>query len=305
MNAVAEQLDVENLADLVLPEMDNAPQPSRPKVLLVLQGAERPTAGLLRAWALGSLLGGQLVVLRVLPEWETQPSSLLATISSVESILTESRDLRAWCDAKLPLGGEIGTVVRRGTFEVEAQKLIEELGAVLVVLSPETAGTGERAVRLSHQTRSPVLVARPARSNDAIVAATNLKDRSYPVLCRAATLGERLGSSLVFVHNTPGSAARQHAKIRLVKGPLDLFQRHERLRDFARKAAPTAETVMEAKTNTPEAILGIARSYDADLVVVGNHAPRGGKSVAARVIREARRSVLVVPLSGENTPAVC
>jgi nucleotide-binding universal stress UspA family protein len=294
---------------------------TRPRILLALFESGRPTASLAslqRAFRLSRALDAELHVVRILPEQvHVNPLfpqlNVLDTVRGVEQTLTAMRVTRDWVLGAVGDHLEEGRLrVRRGGFVAEVAAHAAEIGADLIVMPPCEGRFGAMVTELAREAHVPVLVARFARSNEVILAATDLEDTEYPVLREAARLSEHLHAPMVAVYNvSPRSVV-----IRAAAPPRSTLSSNEevtetshRLLDQASESVYLdAETVVARAVSPVDAILREARSRDADLVIVGTH-PRSwfdrlvGGSVAAQIVNRAWRSVLVTPLDGERSRA--
>lgn len=289
----------------------------RPVVLFAMYESGRPTLSLMRAAALARVLEADLHVMRVLPERpRVNPlfpqHNLADAVGTVESTVRVDRSTRAWLRACLGRRTAAGvpTVIAHGAFVSRVVEHATALEAVLIVVPPRKARLGHLVTSLASAACVPVLVAREATRGDTIIAATDLESPEYPVLSRAARLGQRLDAPVVAVHNlTPMSLAvpldPTVPPAVLLENPIQEV-RSAHLSQVAERLAATTHPVVRTEVDPVDAILAEARACDADLVVVGTHRRswlnrllRG--SIAAQVVNRAKRSVLVTPLtdSGE------
>lgn len=260
-------------------------------MLLVVGELEGPGPGvaLRRAHALSRVVDDALYVLHVL-------SRASAPISPDEDLarFAAERDLRRICRAELPeaLGADLLSI-RHGDLVSEAVAAVARIGAGLVVLTvgPTSASL---AAELAARAAVPVLVARPARSTGAIVAATSLEHAGYPVVRLAAMLRARLETPVALLHNVEpaglGSAEVRHHRV-------EHQTRH--LSEVSAALLPGAELLTFELGSAALAILAAAARTDCDVVVVGVPHSSGGSidfSVAEEVARSATASVLVAPL---------
>lgn len=289
------------------------------RVLFAAPAGGRPVVGLRRAAELAWALGAELHVLRVVPGL-TRANVLFPQLHIIEAMtavskaLLEARHTQDWCDRELPEGLlDERLHVRTGAFVDEAAACALELDAELIVV-PSNGLKGADVASLGRAAGRPVLAARPSTERPTIVAATNLEDEGYPVLRRAAALGRRLEVPVVAVHNvtprTMVAGVDTSWLLTVLPGGAALDDRRRRLAKALERCGIASEAVVASEHDPAQAILGQARARDADIIVVGTR-PRswlGGLSaegVAAKVVDEARRSVLVTPYDGaEVTPPV-
>lgn len=207
-------------------------------------------------------------------------------------------------------GGTLDTedvILRSGDFINEVTQAAEAMGADLIILADEEGLSGKEATRIAQQTQVPVLIARPPRASDVIVAATDLSDSRYPIIRGAARLCRQLAARLVLLHNVPPANAsavmpEPWLPVFLEDTP-DLQQVWQRLRNLADRYSPEAGAVVASQIDAADAILSAARSRDADIVVLGTrHRTWLDRllhgSIAARVVDTVKGSVLIVPLDG-------
>lgn len=292
----------------------------RPVVLFALFEDGRPTASLLRAVALARVLDADLHVLRVLPELTRvntlfPQNNVMDAVRTVERTLQTNRATRAWL--RSCLHEEESDVehfaVAHGGFVEKVAEHAAELDALLIVVPPREGRMGRTITSLASTSGVPVLVARAATKDETIVAATDLESEGYPVLRRAAQLGQQLDAPVIAVHNVnPMSVVvgiDMAWPVTVLPGDPTREARRARLMRATDKLPADARAVVRNEVNPVDAILAEARQHDADLVVVGTR-KRGwfdrlvGGSVAAQVVNRAKRSVLVTPLNDAGPLAV-
>lgn len=296
-----------------------------PRLLLALGASGRPTASLERTLALAAALGAQVHVLRVLPRLSRLQAlfsrrDVSAAARAVERTLRANRATRAWLrdalgkDDALGRGG-IGhggiehVAIAHGELVEQAAAYAATLEASLIVVPAREGRLGKTVTALASAAGVPVLVAHERAGKPAIVAATDLREGDYPVLRKAASLGQRLEARLVAVHNV-GSAALGATPVWAVgapRPPLAQASRAEELAAAARGLPIDAETIVLDELSSADAILAEARAHDADIVVVGTRR-RGwlddlAGSVAIEVVNRAACTVLVLPLDRPRSPA--
>lgn len=278
-------------------------------VLLALTDVDQPNAALQHAFALSHALDADLHVLRVLPR-ERQFASFVADFDivhatrRVQRCLAAARGVKAWCDDLLPepLGAR-RLRIRIGDFVAEASRYAAELEGALIVLAPSTGRLAATATALARYALRPVLVARPSRGQETLLAATDLEDDDVWLLRRVVALGAQLGTPVVAMHNVSClSAPIGHDSPTLAAAspiPCAGDPRESRLQRAARRMAPLS-TVLTREIDPVDAILEQALVQRAHTIVVGVR-PRSwferfiAPSVTAEVLNRADRSVLVVP----------
>ena len=218
---------------------------------------------------------------------------------------------RAWFADALGAEGEADALHSHwGDFTEQVSAYARTIDASLIVVPPPR-GSGEEVAALAHAARVPVLVARDRAAGDAIVAATDLEDCSYPVLRAATHFSRRLAVPLIALHNL--SPIRVLSAIDLVlsepRSPVRTLIELERHRLYqAVRALPSSVTPLLAEEVDPvEAILREARGGGVDLVAVGARREMWWarwlrRSVPVRVVERAPCSVLVVPIFESGAP---
>ena len=295
------------------------PSPARPTVLFALFEDGRPTASLLRALALSRVLDAELHVVRVLPELSRvnalfPQNHVLDAVRTVELTLRANRSTREWLATCL--GDDEAAIERfsivHGNFLERVAGRAAELDAVLIIVPPREGRMGKTVTSLASTSGVPVLVAREATHDETIVAATDLESDGYPVLRRAAELGQQLDAPVIAVHNVnPVSVVvglDMAWPFTVLHGEPIREARSARLSQISEKLPVDACAVIRNDVNPVDAILGEAREHDADLVVVGTRRRNWfdrlvAGSVAAQVVNRARRSVLVTPLDDSGPMA--
>lgn len=264
----------------------------QPTILLAFADVLCPTTTLKRVTALARALDAEVRVLQVVPassyaDPDFPRRNLAGIVLSVERILAGQRGARPWVEGVLGEGmPAVQFRVREGDFVAEVASHAAEIKASLIITPPQPGEFGTVASTLALAGNVPVLVAREAAHHGAVVAATDLEDLDYPVVRQAAQLAERLGASLVAVHNIKPNGA--------VCG-VDLIWPIEVV------PGASAEAIVRTDTRASDAILREAQKRDADVVVVGTRPHswlerRLAETVAVNVVNEAMRSVLVIPL---------
>lgn len=204
---------------------------------------------------------------------------------------------------------------RRGVRGLEAaarpatiHAIVNELAAKearLVVVPAGLAWRSGTIVELAVEARVPVLVARAARPHERLVAATNLEHERLPVVAQAAGLASRLDGALTVVHNTPPLAMTTlawgvEASVPLVSEVADSVVRAKEAQLFeaTRRVSRDATARVTTHFDPLVGILETSAREDADLIVAGVHArwSLGSQRVTERLVAEADRSVLLVPI---------
>jgi len=282
-----------------------------PKRILLAAGERSPLLALIRASELAAELEAELHVLRVLapprglPATDTPQKS--AEIRLFEAVLGCQQETRTlWAQVLGRNGGDARIDVRVGPFVAEVAQHAAALHAMLVVVPAHDAELGARVTLIARTLDLPVLVARPPAKGETILAATDLRDPTYPILQLAANLARHLALSVIALHNfTP---LRVDTFLR-ASGPVSSAEQDELTACAQRLDVATgaldapSEGVVACLASTVDAILGLARSSGSDVIVVGTRAQPVGAtalppSVASEVAERAVSSVLVAPLRG-------
>lgn len=293
-------------------------QATRPPVALMRPSVLRlhvPGAGNLhaarRAEAIAHLLGLEVVVLKLsatvaplvamlFPQRHHDEAIALATQAA-----REEAALERWRHRRSRRGDstpevEIVEATVAGVTRAAAQRDVR-----LLVVPPALGWLGGTLNRLALETHVPVLVARRARGGERVIAATNFERTELPVVQQAATLAPRLDAGLTVVHNAEPLALT--ALSFGVEGGVPLTvpveesvlqARRARLEDATHRVDSHADVRLTRHFDPLAGILETAASEDADLIVVGARDPDGspGARVPERVVAEADRSVLLVPV---------
>lgn len=296
------------------PDVAQPPTPLTPrarrKVLFASRAAQWPISAMLKADAFAKYLGAELLVLQV-----SKPGAGSAGIFrreaqearwAIERWSRDSAEALKRCNYILP--GQIPSEnlrVKQGDFLTEIVQLVAETGAELVVLAPEGSENGFLAAEIAHAAKVPVLVARPPRSHNIVLAATTLADGRYPVIHTAGQIQGLTGAQLLLVHNVKAQQAPSGAQSNTAHpGVLSA-----RLHYVANAYPGCSAAFVKSQSNTSQAILEAARECDADLIVLGvTRSPSRidrlfGGCVGARVAEQALRSVLLTPIAGLDAAA--
>jgi K+-sensing histidine kinase KdpD len=267
------------------------------RVLLAL-GTERvPIHTLRETHRFAAALGAELHVIRVVSSAARLASPSLDCVAralrEAQRVILAARHTRKLCDRVL---GERLPVeqlsVRLGEFVDQVALRAAELGASTIAVAPSRQRLGTAVIRLARRCNCAVLVPRGHSAFLTLVAATDLRDANTTVLRRAAQVAAALDTKGIAVHSfVEASGAASEA---------DLESRRRTLARATRDIGERFEAVVVRTLDAARGILDEARAIDADLIVVGVRRGRPATSsagTAARVINDARRSVLVAPLS--------
>lgn len=270
-------------------------------LLLALPAFGYPTGSLLSAAQLALRTGRTLHVVRVLPaarrlEEHAGLSPFVAPTRDAERRLLACRETRAWCDQAL-LGAlpPLRIAVRAGEFVTEIARRARELRTALISLPPMQGRSGSIVAALARCAGVPVLVTRGPGAPRRFLAASDLRDESYPILRKAAELAGEVAADVSLLHDLGDPHAAEPA----ARGE----SQRQRLLGAARRWLPTGNVVVTRENDPARAIVSHAAQNDLDTIVVGTRPrpwlARGmAQTVAARVVEAADRSVLVVPIEG-------
>lgn len=277
-------------------------------VLFAFGECSGPSWGLQRAIGLSRALDSELHAIFVSSQYSSSGSACVEHTGGGASgggIDDGPAVARAWLAEALGEEGEPEALCSRwGDFTEQVAAHAGTIDASMIVVPPLRSG-GEGVTALVHAARVPVLVARDRTLGDAIVAATDLEDCSYPVLRVATHLSRRLAVPLIALHNlSPISVLSAMETVlseprRRVRTLLEIER--DRLHHAVRELPGSATPVMAEEVDPVEAILREARGGGVDLVAVGARRENWWarwirRSVTVRVVERAPCSVLVVPM---------
>jgi nucleotide-binding universal stress UspA family protein len=265
-----------------------------PVVLLLLDHRSASRATIQRAVRFADGLRGSLHVALTIPNRSAR-SRPMVVVSYVMDLL---RSLRP------RLGFDLEIV--RDPITERAIAIARDLSPAVIVV--DSALGAAEARRLVDKLDRPVLIARDARPNGELLAASDMSDAQFPVLARARSYARALERDITFFHNAkpmsvfvadPMSGGTSYASMLQMQEDV-AAAKSAQLRNLAKTGRHAAAFVARA-ANTIDALLDLATERDADVIVVG-HRPRSGirrllgRSTAERVIGRSGRSVLVVPV---------
>jgi nucleotide-binding universal stress UspA family protein len=190
-------------------------------------------------------------------------------------------------------------LIRSGEPAEELATAVRALHARLLIIggrpSATSASPGTTTGRIVAASPCAVLVCGAARPGAGMVAATDMGSPSLPVLLAASELAEELGRRVSVIHNVD-SVFMHGVRYPLPAGICERVAgaRLDRLSEVVRKDDRVDDARVMHERDAATAILRAARSDDADLIIVGRHAAPG--RTIRRVLADARRSVLVVPM---------
>lgn len=216
------------------------------------------------------------------------------------------------------MGGAPEVVVREGRGAAVLTELAEELGAELTVLGAHTRRVwpweepGSTAETIVEASATPVLTWRPELQDGerTVLALVDLREGSDLVAETAADLARHMGARLVVQHvitaayqgalrNVSTASAAEEAASKVTASA-----REEAFRLVPESARGELDLRVIVSRGRPiTQILVAAEQEAADLIVLGRSHVPGGKagrallgSVASKVVRGAKSSVLTLPL---------
>ena len=211
--------------------------------------------------------------------------------------------------AALTAEADIDLRVTHGAPADQILALADEVSADLIVLGGREAGGmrwifGSVADRVLTRARIPVLVARPAgNASPHILAATDFSEPSLPAVAAAHEVSRRFSAPVTIVHVIESDD--HHSGISALTrqegaDPEVISAARARLREICNQS-PETDTSRVVVGDAARNILQLAERLPASLVVVASNGRRGLArfvvgSVAARLVRDASCSVLVVRL---------
>jgi nucleotide-binding universal stress UspA family protein len=260
-----------------------------PRLLIGFGGERAPAHALRDAFHFGLALGAEPHVLRVvgpgLPS-ELMPRNIAErSRHEARRLIAATRHARVLCDRALSerLPGRQLTA-RLGTFIEQVALRAAEIHADLIAVSPNRKQLVATVQSLARSTNCAIFVPRKAGSFMKLLAATDLEEPSTPVLRSAAQLGRHLDATVVALHGVPDGGSGPERPL--------LERRLLMLEEAMRGLGGQFESVVLRTGDPAREILLQARRCNADIILVGTRHRAPG--TAARVVRGAQRSVLVV-----------
>lgn len=284
------------------------------RIVLALRAAERPSGNLERALSITRALGARLHVVCVLPDIARLralfSSDCVTAARTVERTLEAHRATREWLRDWLA-GSEVieHVAIVHGKFVEQAAAYAATIESKLIIVPPRERRYTRLVTSLASAAQLPVLVAHERQGKAAIVAATDLQTRGYPVLREAAEFGQKFDARLVAVHNVEPEMPSVASTAWTIGPPLRAVRaaRSELLGQAAERLPVDAEVVVLDEFSSAGAILAEAKARDADYVVVGTRRRKtwidqfASGRVASEVIASAPCSVLVLPLGEKRS----
>lgn len=278
--------------------------------LLALDAIAHPTTTLRRALTMARRLGTELHVVRVVPDVARvnvlfPQRNLADTFVALESLQRSVRSTRSWLidvSGDETLADRLAVV--RGDFIERVAGRSYSLAARTIFLSPRMPRLGALTVDLATASAVPVTVLRKS-GEDEILAATSLSDSGYPVLTRAARVGDTMRVPMVALHHVDAGSpiffepvAHSTDEVGI---PAMLSTAEQELHEVVSRFSTTGEPVVTRGSDAGRAILEQARARRTNLLVVGSRRLSFmdrllGGTVATDVVEKATRSVMVEPL---------
>jgi nucleotide-binding universal stress UspA family protein len=278
-----------------------------PSVVLALFAVGHPTAALLGAGSFARAWGATLHVLRVLPETArpnplSRKSSVVEAVRAIEQTLSAQRLTQSWLGDSLRDQSLIfRSTIAHGDFVAQTAAFVSQLRATLIIIPAHEARLGNLATSLASRSGVSVLVSRGAGVPHTILAATDLRNNSFPVLRKAAEVGEHFDAPVVALHNINPTADVAEPGTWLAPLEPDPVVRWRRLAYAFEQVPLRADATIRTDASAVQAILEEAHLHDADLVVVGTRRKHWferllARNIAAKVVNRCPRSVLVTPI---------
>ncbi|HEX5655807.1 MAG TPA: universal stress protein [Polyangiales bacterium] len=283
-------------------------------MLLALRGDELPDESLQRAEQLCRAMQAELHIVRVLQD-RFGERGRLRQFDSNSAVLAIERMRRTRVETTHWFAEQLAFTLapeklwlKQGDFVDCASEVAEDLAASLIVVAPRGEHYDGRAEDMAAESGRPVLLARARRKNAEVIAATSLTNARHPVLLHAAAMAELLNTQMVPVHSlSPVAVQLSRAAAALAGGDGvatcdEVTTKEQAMVEVGARFGRATAGVVAIRESAADAILREAEGRAADLVVVGM--TRRGRlarllrpGVASRVVRHARRSVLLAPLS--------
>lgn len=273
----------------------------RKKVLLVLRQWEQPSTCVANALRLAVGRGAALEVLRVLsdPVRERERQSFMKSQLLVDERRVIRADTLNWLQDEL--GGEarkVRVVVARGDLAEQGARWAKLSDVGLITVSRTVQQSGTLITSLARASERAVLAPNDLFDGRPILAATDMRDSTYPVLWQAAQLANELQASLVAFHNAEPAAPSGV----LGQSSAAILSR-TRLRDVASILPTPTRAAVRSEQDAVRAILDEAAAVQAGVIAVGTRCRSWWRrvfcgSVAAEVTERSRLAVLVTPIDG-------
>jgi len=218
------------------------------------------------------------------------------------------------CQATGRVASEFQAVVDRGDPYSRIVERAEQLRADIIVVGHRSGAgfsrlVGHVAERVTRYARSAVLIARPCAKTGRMLVATDLTDPSLPAIGAAAREAHRSRAQVTALHCVEPAPAFAGTEYALACSPAEIREFTEQVRDTAQRDLGNALRRFELQGHRrivegapSSSILKTAEELGVELIILGTRGRTGLRrlllgSVAEKVIRHARCSVLVVRLT--------
>lgn len=260
--------------------------------------------GLRRGLELARVTASTLTVVHVIsghPRGAAPPGAWVRDLLS-----RRTRDLAARAAVQRWALAEVGVAIPEDALLVRFGDPAEQLAAAATALCARllivggrpyatSARPAETTRRIVAQAECAVFVTGAGRAGATMVVATDMGNPSLPVLGAVHELAEQLDRRVSVVHNVDGV----HVGGAFYPLPSGMHAhlcgtRLDRLSEVVRRDDRVDDARVMHEPDAASAILRAARTDDADVIVLGRRAAPG--RTIGRVLADARRSVLVVPI---------
>ena len=144
----------------------------------------------------------------------------------------------------------------------------------------------------------PMLFIGPHGLNPVVVAATDCSDPTLPVLTEAWRMAGALGEQILLVHNVDSCASQLAERIGMPLTSEMADNVANQSREWLEERAAVGDVMITREHDNAQGVLTVARDLNADLLVVGvKPAEQAHHGTAERILKEAQRSVLFVPMA--------
>lgn len=302
----------------VRPRIQIQPRPKRAtesaatgeRFILVGVGFSTPSRrALRRAEEIARATGCKLRLVHAVPD--SSPAALQAP-----PLVTPEGEPRDWTD-RMQSTVQAWAAYLAGVM-VPTQQIQVTRGDPLHVLLQEAArpdvdlvllGRSERPAgaalphKLLRQCPCPVLVVGERGARPVLVAATDCSDDRLPVLWEASARVPELGERVIAVHNLDAEASRRAAELGQPLSPKTAALLCGGVQEWLDASEHAHTLLMTHHAQTAAGIVSVARSQQADLLVVGvKHESAVSKRTAEVLLELCSLSILFVPMGREREP---
>lgn len=143
----------------------------------------------------------------------------------------------------------------------------------------------------------PMLFVGPHGLNPVVVAATDCSDPALPVLAEAWRMAGAMREQILLVHNIDERATQFSERIGMPLTAAMADSVAVQSREWLEAKVLIGDVMITRESDNAQGVLGVVRDLNADLLVVGvKPAERALHGTAERILREAQRSVMFVPM---------